>query len=240
MPIATADRQPRGSVLLFTLVILVLLGLMGASLMMNTRTELSVTQSTYLGRDAFAKADYTARLALFLGRALLNQTAGDPCDFLTSTSGPAGRPGFTVRIGANITCSNSGGSTDLTQDLIRQESEMPTLEDIADRYLQATGSANAPGTTFHYKPHLTVLYGGQVVGTAALTMYYSGISDPGGSQGDDFYGSQGENSVRVYLVVSADGRLPRAPGEDSANFYSGGRTSTRSIVTAVYREIVVN
>jgi hypothetical protein len=81
------------------------------------------------------------------------------------------------------------------------------------------------------------------VGTAALVIYLGDIaSSPGGSVGTPDYASQGENSIRVHLVVSADGRLPRTSGgaEDLANFYEADHRATRSIITVIFREIVVN
>ena len=226
---AASPRTPRGSVLMFTLVILVLLGLMGVSLMLNTRSELTVSQNTYQGRDAFAKADSTAHLALFLGRTLLNASAGVPCDIKNDNDQPAGRPKFEVNIGNDDTC---GGFT-LAE--IQQTGAMPTLEDILNRYLQATASSDAA------PPHIQILYGGQVVGSAALSLYSTNPSDPGGSLGDSGYGSQGEHSIKVYLVVSSDGRLPRTPGEDAGNYYDdAARGATHSIVTAIYRELIVN
>jgi hypothetical protein len=227
---------------MFTMVILILLGLMGVSLMVNTRAELSVSHSTYLGRDAFAKADSTAHLALFLGRALLSaQAAGDsPCDILNTNAQPGGRPKFEIKIGSDGLCG------DFTLEKVTQAGEMTTQRDIIDRYLQATGSANAPGSSFTALPHVQVLYDGQVVGTAALAVYYSGPGgggpsggSSGGTVGDDPYGSLGGSSLKVYLVVSADGRRPQAPGEDAANYYSGRDGAPHSIVTAVYREIIV-
>jgi len=239
-PLPAVPRQPTGSVILFTLVVLVLLGLMGFSLMVNTRTELSISKNTFLGRDAFSKADLTTRLALFAGRILLNEGAGEPCDILSNLgTSPAGRPVYEVRLGSTVVCSAAGGSTDLTLESITQADEMPTLQDILDRYLQATASAHVPSSSFTVQPQVSVLFGGQVVGTAALVLYYN-VGEPGGSLEDSGYGSQGENSLRAYLVVSANGRLPQAAGEDAANYYGRENPATHSIITAVYREIIVN
>ena len=230
---AAYPHAPRGSVLMFTLVILVLLGLMGVSLMRNTRTELTVSQNTYQGRDAFAKADSTAHLALFLGRTLLNASAGLPCDIINDEDQMAGRPKFEVRIGTDGLC----GDFNLTA--IQQTGEMPTIEDILNRYLQATASSNDPSSPLF--PHLRVLYGEQVVGSAALSLYSTSPTDPGSSLGDSGYGSQGEHSIKVYLVVSSNGRLPRAPGVDAGNYFDDGiRGATHSIITAIYRELIVN
>ena len=238
---AASPRAPRGSVLMFTLVILVLLGLMGVSLMRNTRTELTVSQNTYQGRDAFAKADSTARLALFLGRTLLNASAGRPCEVVNNDSPPAGfgRPEFRVRIGKDVENNNDTEQNSPCEGFtlmeIQQTGEMPTIDDILERYLQATSSSDAP------PPHIQILYNGQVVGSAAVSLYSTSPSDPGGSLGDSGYGSQGEHSIKVYLVVSSNGRLPRTPGEDAGNFYDdGAQGATHSIVTAIYREIIVN
>ena len=236
-----ATRHPSGSVLVFTLVILILLGLMGASLMVNTRTELRVSHNTYLGRDAFSKADLTARLTLFVGRSLLNGSAGPICDILSAlASPPAGRPTYEIRLGSTTICTSASGLTDLTQESITRSDENLTIQDILDRYLQATASASAPGSAFSDPPQVTVLQGGQVVGTAALALYYNNLGNEGGGIGDEGYGGQGENSIRVYLVVSANGRLPLEAGVDAANFYGGGSPATHSIVTTVYREIIVN
>ena len=232
-PASGPPPHPEGSVLMFTLVILVLLGLMGFSIMLNTRSELNISQNNYQGRDAFAKADSTARLALFLGRTLLNGSAGSPCDIINSDAQVAGRPKFEIKIGDDGLCGN------FTLIDLQQSGEMPTMDEIVDRYLQATASSDDPSSPLF--PHLQIFYGGQVVGTAALSLYGPNPSAPGGSLGDAGYGLQGEQSIKVYLVVSANGRLPRTDGVDAGNYFSDDpKGATHSIVTAIYRELIVN
>ena len=230
-----SPRAPRGSVLLFTLVILVLLGLMGFSIMLNTRSELTISQTTYQGRDAFARADSTARLALFMGRVLLRPSAGEPCDILNN-SGSA----FKVEVGDDGLC--AGFSLSNIQE---DWGKPPTMEDVLKRYSRATkGSGGLPPIVIKHDHG----FGDQVVGTAAIAIYRPTPSeDPGGSLGDSGYGSQGEHSFSVYLVVSADGRLSRLKGDDAGNYYGDyddagqllDEQPTHSIITAIYRELIV-
>ena len=219
-PKAGAPRQPGGSVLLFTLVILVLLGIMGFSIMASTRTELSVSSDIRLGRGAFQQADLTLRVALLAALASINPVVGNPCDVFRSLSSPSsGRPAYEVRFGSSSTCgTGSGGST---SDLVVPDVTSLTQAEITNRYLQAVESGAAA-------PQIRILYGGQEVGTAALIMHYGETS--GGSEGEG-------GRTPVYLVVRANGRLPRAAGE-ATNYFEVESGATHSIIMGVYRFIL--
>gem|GEM_PF-4369179 len=213
-------RQPRGFVLLFTMVILVLLGIMGFSIMASTRTELSVSHDIRLGRGAFQQADLTLRAGLMAALARINDEL-DPCDVFRSLSGPpSDRPAYEVRFGSSPSCGTGSGSsaTDLTVPRI----DAPTLQHILNGYLQAL-------ETTAFEPQIRVFYGGQEVGTASVVQHID--NDAAGSSTGD------AGSVPVYLVVRANGRLPRVAGEDT-NYFEAESGATHSIIMGVYRYLM--
>ncbi|MDR1921428.1 MAG: pilus assembly PilX N-terminal domain-containing protein [Candidatus Adiutrix sp.] len=214
---------PEGSILMFSLVILLMIGLMGAIIHLNTTTELRISHDTYEGRDAFTKADSTARVGLLLGRALLYSEAGDPGDYVRGDVSGADRP-FKVELDtANFTLANVAKFTDIV-----------TAEDIKNRYLQATHADSAE------TPQVKVLYGDEVIGTASVDIGYGSPNQPGASLGQHTYNRDDGNTVTAFVVVTADGRVSRpAPGGspgDNANYFRGDYEATHSIVTTIFRE----
>jgi Tfp pilus assembly protein PilX len=211
-----AQAHPRGMVLMFTLVIMLLMSLMGAAVMMNTRTELNISHNTYMGRDAFAKADATARIGVQLARALLYPGAGAPGDYVTTTGNGSL---FTVEIEPGFTLSE-----------LQELGENESIEKIQERYLRA-GAAETP--------HLTIKYGGQVVGTAAVSISSASSQAAGGSQGQHTYDGASGTTTKVYLIVSSDGRIPsKNSAGDAGKYYGGQSEATHSIVTTIFQEIM--
>jgi Tfp pilus assembly protein PilX len=223
----TNAGQPRGAVLMFTLVILLLMALLGAAVFVSTTTEVQTTRNSYQGRDTFNKADAAARLGVLFSRSLLNPSAGTPYDLVRGGSSGSGRPPFEIVLMSGLTLDNLSRVT------------MPTtVEDIRERYLRA---AAADG---HDEPMLTLNYGGQVVGTVAVDLNQQEAIEGtrGGSVQDMDYDENNGNMTIIYLVVAADGRMPWGTGggadEDKANYFTGEAMATHSIINTIYRQVM--
>lgn len=216
-----SSRHPRGSVLIYTFIVLLLMTLMGAALMVNSRTELSMSGSTVQGRDAFAKGDATARVALLIGRAYLQPTAGNPWDYV-NVGGveKAGRQAFDIIADSSL----SGLSI---RNLAPVEVN-PTVQDILTRYLRVT---EAQG-----RPHMTVTYGTEVVGTAFINLVFNGRDTGGGSIGERDYSSPDSGySITTYFVITSQGRLPKEAGK---GYITEEQAGTHSIVSTIFREVL--
>lgn len=205
------SKHPRGSVLLFTLVTLALLALMGFALVGTAITEVGISGSTNQGRQAFTRADATARLAILLARPILQPNAGGPDQYLNDNS-PNGRPPFEIVLN-NFTSTDSIPKVDGI-----------SLEEIKTRYLAAT-EANAG-------PQITLKHGGEVVGTAYITRYEAPAPNGEEEKSDNNRGNL------VYLIISANGRLPRGGGADPGNYYDGSQDTKHTIVSTIYRDMV--
>jgi|GEM_PF-6680059 len=215
----------RGSVLIFTLVILLLMTLMGAALLVNSRTELQISGTTAKGRDAFTKADATARVALMFTRAYLHPTAGNPRDYLNADkTGQGGRKPFEIIPDADL---NSMDDLQVLKGSI-------TVDEIKERYLQITDATGVP--------HFQITYGedkdknGVVVGTAYVGLAHSGSTAGGGSIGERDYGAADAGySITAFLVVSAQGRVEEG---ENKGFIDEDRAGVHSIVTTIFREVL--
>lgn len=217
--------HPRGSVLIFTLVILLLMTLMGAALLVNSRTEMQISGTTAKGRDAFTKADATARVALMFTRAYLHPTAGNPRDYLNADkSGQGGRKPFEVIPDTNLN----------SMDDLQELKGSITVDEIKERYLRII---EAKGT-----PHFQVTYGEDkannsvVVGTAYVGLAYDGSATGGGSIGERDYGAADAGySITTFFVVSSQGRIDEG---ENKSFIDEDRAGVHSIVTTIFREVL--
>ena len=212
------EFHPRGSVLMLTLFILLMLSLMGIALMSNTITEVQVSNNTVRGRDAFTKADSLNRIGILMGRALLHEGSGDVADLIKSRSEtytPPDRPPYNVSIDSSFTFVNA-------QSLARESTE----EEIKERYLMAT-AANTP--------HLTMKYGLDVVGSAAVGLEKVRLNLPGASIGQDSYDTNDGTTIRVHIIVSSNGKVPVNAGA-IGDYYSGDVDAAHSVVTSVFLE----
>lgn len=220
--------QPRGSVLVYTIVVLLLMTLMGAALMVNSRTELQISGYTAQGRDAFTKADATARVALLVGRAFLHPVSGDPRHYRSvSKSGEAGKKAFDVIVDNGLQGFNDFQKIDRSL----------SVQDIADRYLTVT---EAQGKD---KPHIILTYGlddknnGVVVGTSYISLAFNGTDTGGGSIGErDYSAPDAGYFIRAYFVISSQGRVPQ--DSDNKGYLDEKFPGTHSIVTSIFREII--
>jgi len=201
---------------MLTMFILFVMSLMAVALMSNTVTELQVSGNTIRGREAFTKADTMTNIGLLMGRVLLYESIGDPGDLVKSrpeTVLASGRLPYNVVIDPSFTLAN-------VQSLGLDSTEAR----IRERYLMAT-AANTP--------HLTIKYGPEVVGSAAVAIERVEINQPGKSVGQDPYG--GDTSISVYILVSANGKVPLTGGL-TGDYYTGDTESVHSVITSVFME----
>jgi len=230
-------EHPQGMVLLFVLGILALMMVLAATIFMTTQDEVHVSAENFGGREAFTKADLTTRMTVFLARTTLDASAGNTSASLVD-GGIAGRPEFVVELGDNF---GTNGFIDI--------GEKVTDEQIKNRYILAADGLAEEMTPV--RPHVQVYYQydgstskRQLIGTAAVAMG-TGASDAVGSQGEGQYDqiSVGGYSVKAFLVVSANGRVPLRPTggpmeEDPSNYFTGAGNAKHSIVTAIYQEVM--
>lgn len=220
--------QPRGSVLIYTIVVLLLMTLMGAALMVNSRTELQISGYTAQGRDAFTKADATARVALLVGRAFLHPVSGDPRHYRdVSDSGKAGKKPFDLIVDDGLQGFND----------FQQVDRSFSVQDIADRYLTVT-EAQGKQT-----PHILLTYGLDnknkkvVVGTSYISLAFNGTDTGGGSIGErDYSAPNAGYSIRAFFVISSQGRVPQ--DADNEGYLEEKFPGTHSIITTIFREII--
>ena len=230
-------EHPQGMVLLFVLGILALLMILVSTIFMTTKDEVQVSAENFSSRDAFTKADLTARLTVYLARTTLYGSAGATSDSL-AVGGIAGRPEFAIKLASNFT-------TDGFMDI----GDKVTDPQIEKRYLLAANGLAEESPAV--EPHVQVYYQydnapseRQLIGTSAVALG-TGSPDAVGGQGEGQYDpiATGGYSVRAFLVVSANGRVPlRKSGVplevDPANYFTGAENAKHSIVTAIYQEIM--
>ncbi len=210
------NKNKSGSVLLFALIVMLLMGLMSAAIFLNTRSELNVSVGARDGREAFMKADAAAVLAIQLSRVLLNPDLGEPRDYIPEDL-PADIP-FTLEFGDD--CAICADFT-LKDMMERAGDELET--DVMKRYLSAAALNS---------PHLVVRQGGQIVATAAVAVAYL-KKEAGASLSSS--GGGGNNMAAI--MVTASGRV-RRPGGSDADYFTSGAETPHSLVTAIYRDKV--
>ena len=254
---ALKSEHPRGMVLIFVLCILAILAVLCTSIFLSTRDELQVSADNSVSRDAFTKADLTARLAVFLSRTSLYGSPGETSDSLKSGA-ISGRPEFEIELADNFSTSVFQQAGDqMTDSLIRQRYIW-----AASGHPQSTRpekDPEHPNSTKDVKaiPHVAIYakYGGeegggsqrQLVGTAVVA-YGTSKKTSGGSQGEGSYKTgSGGAYARVFLIITADGRVPAGPKDksgqanlpvDPSNYFLGDDFARHSIVTTIYQEIL--
>ena len=224
-PVNIDANHPRGTVMVFTMIILVLMALLGAALFLNTNAEVRITQNTYQGRSTFSKADAVARLGVLFSRSALTPSAGAVGDYLSVKASGTKRPPFEVDL----------VKYNLASDDFNQLIKPTTIDDIRDRYLRAAGAAGYPD------PTATLRYGDQVVGTVTVDVNLEEPIPQGSSLQEGNYDQDSGSVTVVYLIVAADGRLLRGAAdqdEDAGNYFSDNLQATHSIVNVIFREVL--
>jgi hypothetical protein len=219
------NSQPRGTVLVFTLAILGLMSVMGLAIIMNTRTELNVSHNTYMGREAFTRADTGARVAIFVARIYMHPELGTPDGvFSTNSSDPL-----------KVTITDD--SFYLSDELLNNADNW----DYRGRYIAAASRTDASGGN---KPHLH--FGQYVdgdyktVATAALSIDHGEVIITGSSlDTGNAYDSTSGSSVQVILATTVNGRPPS--GDEAAYEQKSGQAPSdmaHSVVTTLFREVM--
>lgn len=236
------DKHPRGTVLAFTLIALVLMGLLGTALIVNTQSELEISMQTSFGRDTFNKADSVATISVLAARALVDgETAGDPSDLISAGQSSGSRPPFKVEL-----------MTDFSESKLLQIQKTPTIDEIKERYLIATFAEESKPDSDQDKtkfPHVRLVTPDKnsskdiILATAAIAIDISelaqqGTSTAGYSNQDNTYDDSGGNAIRIFIVVSANGRTIGGRGSHDSNYFGGSGVSNHSIVTTIYQAII--
>lgn len=225
----SAAVHPKGTVLIFTLVILLLVGLMGAAILLNTRTELNISHNTSVGRDAFSRADMTARIATLMGRVLLHPELGSAQALF---SGADSSDDNTLIVQFNDTWFNTAAMKEEAMD-----DYDPVKRYVrASRFLEGSSgdefSADTPQLVFREKGS------GKIVSTASISMDYGeAVQDGMSLDSGSFYDSSSGSTIRVVLTVTVSGHPPVAG--TSGNAYDGGSSDLpHSVITTIFREIM--
>ncbi len=209
------DRPPKGAVLMFTLVILLLMSLMGAAILLNSRTELNIAANTVVGRDTFTRADGISGMATLLTRISISKEFERPEEVLANNS-----KYMEVEFREEL-------------NLALLQSEHLDSFDIQKRYIRA-GSQTVSGDT-SYQPHMIFSSGGSVVGTAAVSFDFGDPVGVGQSlSGDGQYDNSGGTRIQMLLVVSVNGR---SPGGDASAYDRGTGDVPHSFITTIFREV---
>jgi hypothetical protein len=199
-------------VLAFTLVVMVLISLMGIVILSNTKTELSVTGNTRMGRDAFNSADNCARLATFLTLALLNPRTSNINDVISAPPGTTPAHAMGIQLVPGM----------FTQDKLLNEA---TNFDYTQRYLDTGAGPMAPN------PHIIFSVNDREVARAVVNLETYNLMPAGTGLGTgDPSDSTSGPKLQLGVVVSVtsrttDNSLPTGLNPEEPN----------SIVTIMYR-----
>ena len=239
-----------GMVLAFTLIILTLMSLMGVTILLNARTELSISSNTSLGRNAFASADTAVQIATLVGRILLHPELGPPDQVLAS--GTAAGLRFPLNVEINIDELKRDDSSQYFQlRYIRagswegraSESELRLDDGVVLYGDPVDGVDVAPHIVFKTK----VDGRDMTVATAALSLdHEASIGGTGGSVGGGLgvggYDGGSGAGISVVLAVSVNGRAinlkPGAAEGRGGSFDTGETSEPRSIITVLFRELI--
>ncbi|MDR1487050.1 MAG: hypothetical protein LBT62_03505 [Deltaproteobacteria bacterium] len=221
-------NHKRGGVLVLVLVLVMLMAMMAFGVAMNTKTELSISSNSDLGRRAFLQADSALKMSVLISRILLFPSSGKLDDFLPD--------GGDFEIEANV--------DDFDVALMRWNQEGNSYK---SRYLKAgartEGISLASGTgspliTFKAKNPANPSQS-RVVATSAVSLDYAESDWSGASLESGSYQLQGVKH-RTIIIVTTDGRVPTGnsfhDSEDSA-FFDGTSDTTHTILTTAFQEV---
>ena len=239
---AGGRQHPRGSVLVFALVIMLLLGLMGAAIMLNTRTEMSVAGNTTQGRAAFSRADMGTGVATLIARVLLSPTLGSVEQLFQNSGGDtvAGRVLTVDNIQSKESDFNPATLLNLAKGNISSNQEGQwDYNEFQSRYAQM-GLDAVDIEKENLSPHfsLTLRQDGQVAGTAVVTVDPGSGVQRGMTLGGSNYGTSDGASYRLVLVVSVNGRAPAEVSTKRAYSGESPADAPHSVLTTMYLESI--
>lgn len=241
-PVQYAPRpHPKGSVLMFALVIMLLMGLAGTAIFMNTRNEMVISDSVNSSRNAFAGTDAAAQIATAMGRVVLSPEL-PLSDFLAGNANATGSdPRHPLKVVVNDAKFNQAALAEAG------------AYDYGQRYLEAASWDGRTANGNDLSPHLVFTTpvqgasGGNVDATVATASFSMAVVNPlssqnaGGSRGQPGYDSTGGSGrTQVYMTVTVNGRpldaAAPAPAEAAA-FDGGSGEGPYSIITTIFREL---
>jgi hypothetical protein len=206
------SHKKSGMVLAFTLFVLVLISLMGVVILSNTRTELSVTGNTRMGRDAFNSADNCARLATFLTLALLNPRTSNINDVISDPPGDTPAHSMAIQLVPAM----------FTQERLLNDA---TNFDYTQRYLDTGAGTTAPN------PHIIFNVNGREVARAVVNLETYNLIPAGMGLGTgDPNDSTSGPKLQLGLVVSVSSRTTDPSFTTELN-----PEEPNSLVTIMYR-----
>jgi hypothetical protein len=204
--------RKNGMVLAFTLLVMILISLMGIVILANTRTELSITGNTRMGRDAFNSADNCARLATFLTLALLNPRTSDITDVISAAPGNTPAHAMGIRLVPGM----------FTQDRLISDA---TNFDYTQRYLDTGAGPKDPN------PHIIFSVNDREVAKAVVNLETYNLIPAGMGLGTgDPSDSTSGPKLQLGVVVSVTSRTT-----DSSMPTGSNPEEPNSIVTIMYR-----
>ncbi|MDR0550225.1 MAG: hypothetical protein LBI10_12585 [Deltaproteobacteria bacterium] len=203
-----------GMVLVFVIVVTLLIGLMGAIIIVLTRSEVSISSHYRRSLDAFNTTDSAVNLGALFGRVVLRPILGNPQDLLVTSGGPKPK-------------------SPITMEINHKRFNLETLVDeerpyeFGQRYNESANHSYLGPV----KPHLTFKINGQIVATASVSLDTS-VSNVGYSLGGgDRYDPIDGGSLPVDLVLTVTGTTVRPSGQSDIN-------APRSIITIFTRELM--
>lgn len=204
----SGGRGPaRGTVLMFTLAVLLLLSLMGAALLLSARGGPENFGDAGREREALNLADSAAGLSVFFTRLLLNPALGDAEDYLS--------PG---QVPFSLTFSETFSLEGLL--LAAGEGEEPLK-----RYLRTW---NGPEDPADQRPHIFFWREGELAATAVVDLDGREAVSAGMSLAETDYGDNGGRAV-VTAAISVNA--------SSSGRGQGLGLPANSIVTAIFRDL---
>ena len=234
---SSTSSHPKGTVLIFTMVILLLMGLMGIAILLNTRTELSISYNTNVGREAFNRADMAASIATLMARVLLRPELGEPKDLVrdvdTSDDASIIVNYDEVRFDRALMREEAMNNFDPTARYLKAGSFVEQTDtsgtNIGNNSM--TFTADTPSIVFRQK-------GGKIIATAVVAMDYGEVNIEGMSlDGGNFYDPSGGSTVRVVLLVSVNGHPP-VDNTTSNAFDGGDKDLPSSVITTIFQEYI--
>jgi hypothetical protein len=174
-----------------------------------------------MGRDAFTKADATARMAIQLTRPLLHSGLEDPEAYISTNYEDDSRYPFTVN---KALVQNNFTLSKMELNLVEDGTEQAAI----DRQMAAMTTD---------EPHLIIQHEGEIVGTATVAISYLKAEAGESVAGDNQYGGTPPPQRAAIMVIST-GRVPVSGEVADAGYFTGSENAPSSVISTVYKDIV--